>query len=124
YEVTIAVRATKSTEDAVTNGSETGRGGARKPERPPEPTALVLMYHRVAEVSADPFSLCVAPERFSEHMDTLRKVAQPLRLQQLAHHLRSGTLPRRSVVVTFDDGYVDNLQKAKPLLERFDIPAT
>ena len=45
-------------------------------------------------------------------------------LQQLAQGLQDGNLPHRSIVVTFDDGYAANLHNAKPLLERYDIPAT
>ena len=85
--------------------------------------ALVLCYHRINEACTDP-RLCVTPSHFAEHLEALRQCARPISLQQLSRALSGGSLPDRSVVVTFDDGYADNLYNAKPLLERHGIPAT
>ena len=86
--------------------------------------SLILVYHRVVEGQADPWSLCVGPRNFAEHAEVLARYQRPIRLQQMVAGLREGTCPTRSVAVTFDDGYVDNLWNAKPLLERHGIPAT
>jgi peptidoglycan/xylan/chitin deacetylase (PgdA/CDA1 family) len=88
------------------------------------PVSLILMYHRVADIKTDPWRLSVSPQHFSEHLEVLQTMACSQRLDRLAHALQQGKIPRRSVVITFDDGYADNLTTAKPLLERFHIPAT
>jgi peptidoglycan/xylan/chitin deacetylase (PgdA/CDA1 family) len=88
------------------------------------PGGLILMYHRVTEVDADPWSLCVSPQHFAEHLEVLKQYSRPLKLEQLTQEMQTGKRLSRSVAITFDDGYGDNLHQAKPILERYDLPAT
>jgi peptidoglycan/xylan/chitin deacetylase (PgdA/CDA1 family) len=88
------------------------------------PPPLILMYHRIAEDDLDPWRLCVSPKNFAAQMDVLRRTRQPMRLDDLTRDLEQGRCPRAAVVVTFDDGYRDNLLAALPVLEAFDVPAT
>ena len=87
------------------------------------PEVLILLYHRVIELPSDPHEMCVTPENFSQQLEFLQKYYHPISLQQLICGFENRDLPPRAVVITFDDGYADNLHNAKPLLERFDIPA-
>src|SRR5262245_19306871 len=87
-------------------------------------SALILLYHRIAEPAADPFDLCVTPQHFAEHLEQLRRHHRIISLTELSQRLASGATLRHTVVLTFDDGYADNLHHAKPLLERYDAPAT
>jgi peptidoglycan/xylan/chitin deacetylase (PgdA/CDA1 family) len=88
------------------------------------PGALILLYHRVAEVESDPQQLQVSESNFGAHLQVIKEIATPISLQELVTNLRSGKVTSRSVVVTFDDGAADNLLAAKPILEHEDIPAT
>lgn len=85
---------------------------------------LVLLYHRVAEIETDPWGLCVSPARFSEHLEVLRRYGPCVTLGEFARQLEAGRLSSRTVAITFDDGYADNLFEAKPLLEKYDTAAT
>lgn len=87
-------------------------------------SALILLYHRVADLPVDPQLLCVSPGHFREHLAILRQNFHTLSLAELASAVIQRRIPNRAVVVTFDDGYADNLENAKPLLTEYRIPAT
>lgn len=85
----------------------------------------IVYYHRVASVVADPQKLTVSPDNFFDQVAWLSKHCKPLSLDDLVSTIRSGhNVPKYGVVVTFDDGYADNLHNALPILEEFGIPAT
>jgi peptidoglycan/xylan/chitin deacetylase (PgdA/CDA1 family) len=69
--------------------------------------------------------LHVPARRFEEHLRFLTSRWHPIRLSELRAHLVDGrTIPKRSVVITFDDGYRNVLSVALPILRRFSVPAT
>lgn len=82
------------------------------------------MYHRIDELAYDPFELAVSPANFEQQLAMLRRKWNPVTLPQLAHCVKNRYVMDRSVVLTFDDGYVDNFDRAIPLLERYHVPAT
>jgi peptidoglycan/xylan/chitin deacetylase (PgdA/CDA1 family) len=84
---------------------------------------LILLYHRVADPASDPWALSVSPDHFAEQLDVLRRHAHTVRLTDLIGGGRRAVADR-SVAVTFDDGYADNLHAARPRIERFEIPCT
>lgn len=86
------------------------------------PGGFILLYHRVAAIAADPWSLAVTPSHFAEHLEVLRRHYRPMSLAQLA--AGASSLPRGAVAITFDDGYADNWHNAVPLLRQAGMPAT
>lgn len=86
--------------------------------------ALILGYHSIAEPLGDAGSLSVTPQHFDEQLKVLSQIGQVVSLEQLVGGLRDGRVPKRAVVLTFDDGYAHLLRHAKPLLERYQAPAT
>ncbi len=85
---------------------------------------LVLMYHRVAEPTSDPWDMAVTPAHFAEHLEVVRRYGDCLPLARFADRMGSADRPRRMIAITFDDGYRDNVLNAAPLLEARDMPAT
>jgi peptidoglycan/xylan/chitin deacetylase (PgdA/CDA1 family) len=85
---------------------------------------VVLGYHRVTRSDLDPFRLAVDPKAFARHVAMLARNFRPMALGELVEAARRRAIPSRAVAVTFDDGYVDNLLEAAPLLHDAGVPAT
>lgn len=88
------------------------------------PGPVILGYHRIADYEWDPFHIHVGTQNFSEQLDVLSKHGQPVSLKQIRRNLGDRTVSRRSIAITFDDGYVDTFDVAAPLLRQKAIPAT
>jgi glycosyltransferase involved in cell wall biosynthesis/peptidoglycan/xylan/chitin deacetylase (PgdA/CDA1 family) len=85
----------------------------------------VLMYHAFTTTGErDRFVLPAAS--FATQLRLLRRLRyRVITLEELAALLRAGEpLPRRTVVLTIDDGYRDNFEIAQPILERHGFSAT
>lgn len=90
--------------------------------------AAVLTYHGVLNGSTDYDYLnhnFIAAESFDAQMRYICRHYRPIALRELVAAYRDGrTPPARSVVVTFDDGFANNLTVALPILERLSVPFT
>lgn len=87
----------------------------------------VLMYHMVSphRPKAKFNKLRVTPEAFAKQIKWLSdNQFHFLTMQELRLAWQAGTLPPKSVAITFDDGYADNLLAALPVLQRYNARAT
>jgi peptidoglycan/xylan/chitin deacetylase (PgdA/CDA1 family) len=96
----------------------------RRLRRRKAPHGGILMYHRIASPTVDPWKLCVSPEHFAGQMQQLRAIADVVPLNELPSRLQAGRNSRPVVAITFDDAYLDNLTHAKPVLAQVAAPAT
>lgn len=90
------------------------------------PGLAVLCYHGLrAKTTGLPFEpLHVPVEIFEQHCRLIRDSCDPIGASDLLAALAGGpALPPRAVLVTFDDGYRSVLTMARPILERYRIPA-
>lgn len=104
------------------------------PSPPPSPPRSVklptLMFHHVGEAppGADETrtGLTVSAADFEAMMSYLKQAGyQPVSQTQLFKSLFQGTdLPPQPVLLTFDDGYLDNYEVAAPILEKYGFTAT
>ena len=88
---------------------------------------VILCYHGISiddEHEWDP-ELFVSAALFEQRLRLLRQGGfNVLALKEGLERLYNGTLPPKSVVITFDDGTFDFYERARPLLKKYRFPAT
>lgn len=84
----------------------------------------VLYYHSVKE-SADN-EVTISPEMLKMQLKYIKDQGYiTLTISELKNYILSNSpIPEKSIVITFDDGYMDNYTKAFPILKDFDMVAT
>ncbi len=87
----------------------------------------ILTYHQIAPAppKGTPYrSLVVAPKDFARHMQILHRLGyQGLSMSALMPYLR-GEKEGKVFGITFDDGYLNNLEHALPVLQRLGFSST
>jgi peptidoglycan/xylan/chitin deacetylase (PgdA/CDA1 family) len=85
--------------------------------------AITLCYHRIADEQVDPWDLAVSPKIFEEQLKILSEHFITAKIPDLIYDF-DGACTKRTVCLSFDDGYRDNYIEALPLLKKYNIPAT
>ncbi len=86
----------------------------------------ILMYHAIGDADERAGHYVMSAHRFAKQMTWLQKMGyRPITLKQfLACQHDRHLVPAGSIVITFDDGYMDTYTRAHPVLGKQNIPAT
>lgn len=91
---------------------------------------IILAYHRVLpdwdedNHPGDLELISASTEEFDWQMQHIKKHYTPIHFRQAYEILKGERYPDNSIIVTFDDGFVDNHHYALPILQKSRIPAT
>lgn len=87
---------------------------------------IVLYYHRVVAddqpIDDNLPGMFVRASAFTRQVELLSNHYHPIAAGELLAALQGQPLPDHSVLITFDDGYRDNLTVAAPILARHGVP--
>jgi peptidoglycan/xylan/chitin deacetylase (PgdA/CDA1 family) len=83
-----------------------------------EEKPTVLMYHSICDGGG---FLSLSPKEFESQIKWLR--SNNFNFLKTSDLSNVNNIPKKSVLITFDDGYEDNFLFAFPILEKYKIPA-
>ena len=88
-----------------------------------QPKAMILMYHQVCERKGDPWELAVSPDNFDAQLSYLKKNFDVVSMSDIANGIAAQKL-KKTIAISFDDGFKDNYTNAAPVMDWYNIPAT
>ena len=85
----------------------------------------ILTFHRISKninnaINTDPLS--VSQKNFENQIILLKKKFNIIPLEKFLQFKKNNS--KKNIVITFDDGYKDNLVNALPILNKHKVPAT
>ncbi|MEO0648499.1 MAG: polysaccharide deacetylase family protein [Cyanobacteria bacterium J06650_10] len=88
----------------------------------------ILMYHSIPSAHEVPWMdprNCLSAKTFEQHMQFLQARRHVVSMDELTRQLKAKEPIRPgTVAITFDDGYLNNLRVAAPILAKYNLPAT
>jgi peptidoglycan/xylan/chitin deacetylase (PgdA/CDA1 family) len=97
----------------------------------PESRLQILLYHRILKPDEMDFlsdlgMVHASTKNFEDHLAWFQDHHyNVINFNQLSEYLTNGhPIPRRSIVITFDDGSLDQYRNAVPLLKKYGFSAT
>ena len=84
---------------------------------------VIVAFHRVQDRD-DPYGLSVSRDMFERHCRFFKRHFRVIELAEMVARLERGEPLNRHLAITFDDGYRDNFENARPILETLSLPAT
>lgn len=84
----------------------------------------VLYYHSVDENAAN--EVTITPEKLQEQLDYINDNNYvTITMTELYDHIENNKpIPEKSILITFDDGYMNNYTEAFPMLKKLNMTAT
>ena len=121
----------KSSSEAVSSGVETSESGKGSIDqgntaRNEKIKIPVICYHSINKDPSGKSPIIISPEKFRQHLQTIKDNGYTtLTMSQFNDYIFGDKpIPEKSVLLTFDDGYMDNYTNAFPILKEFNMNAT
>lgn len=85
----------------------------------------ILMYHSLLKDPSKQGKYVVSPELFEKDLQYIKKQGYtPVFMKDVIAYVEgNGKLPKKPIVITFDDGYYNNYYYAFPLLKKYNMKA-